>query len=551
MPEPSFDGGPIASDMSADPLQRTFEALAASSRSEADDVLIAALHAEQPHVKDLAAAAICRRGSVRGVMELLRGFDFLSDAARRSLVEPSEPAARAFKQALRQGDVALVSRTLAAVRHGSLVEHLPLVAELLNAESPDVRREAFETFSIVAEVFYEMLRHPTAGSRSGRLDLGRLCEDTLEAMAAACAQIESLSEPQAVVEHLLALGTPRHPAVVKVMRHDTAECRAFIESVMATSRHPGVMCTLFEFFSEPYPPRRAFEAIRDRDDPEFIAALLRWFPEHPTATQLANFRQVDSVSWLASPERIAALPEPLQGKLPAFILATGLPEARKMELQEWLLRNGSAEGRRGATQVLDRFDFDTMRRILLDGLDSHDDEVSAWATTQLRPRHVPGAFKMLIERLDSSSDVVRQAAREQLKGFTIEHVISMHERLSPTICRQIGELVRKIDPECIAKLTAILTGPVQRQRIVTAQAVARLGMTAALREPLLAMLADEDSAVRRVAVEVLSDDPSPEVLLALEELRMDSSPRVRQAVERAVETAPLASKSSERIAVTT
>ena len=537
--------------MSADPLQRTFEALAASSRSEADELLIAALAAEQPKVRDLAAAAICRRGSIRGMTELLRRFDNLSDAARRSLVEPSEPAARAFKQALRQSDVALTRRTLAAVRFGTLVEHLPAVAELLKAPSPDLARDAFDTFSLVAENFYEMLSHPSAGSRSGRLDLGRLRDETLEALAGACSHHETLPDARSIVEHLLALGTPRHPAIIKVMRHDTAECRAFIETVLATSHHPGVMRMLFEFFSEPYPPRKAFEAVRDRDDPEFIAALLRWYPENASAIQLANFRQVESVNWLETPERIATVPDALQGKLPAFILGTGLPEARKMELQEWLLRNGSAEGRRGATQVLDRLDFDTMRRILLDGLESPDDDVSAWATAQLRPRHVPGAFKMLIERLDSPSEAVRQAAREQLKGFTIEHVISMHERLSPTICRQIGELVRKIDPECVAKLTAILTGPVQRQRISTAQAVGRLGMTQAMLEPLLAMLVDEDSSVRRVAVEVLSEDPSPEVLLALEELRTDPSPRVRQAIERAIEHAALASKSSDSIAVTT
>jgi len=550
MPPPSLDGKPIASVMSADPLQRTFDALAASSRSEADDVLIAALNAEQTQVRDYAAAAICRRGSVRGVTELLRRIDDLSDTARRSLVEPSEPAARAFRQALRQSDLALVQRTLAAVRFGALVEHLPFVTELLIAEPADLRRDAFDTFSILAEEFYELLSHPAAGSRSGRLDLGRLRDETLDALAAACTRLDALADARTIVEHLLALGTPRHPAIVKVMRHDTAECRAFIETVLATSHHPGVMRMLFEFFSEPYPPRKAFEAIRDREDPEFVAALLRWYPDNPTAIQLANFRQVDAVSWLSSPERIAALPEPLQGKLPAFILATGLPESRKMELQEWLLRNGSAEGRRGATQVLDRLDFDTMRRILLDGLESADDDVSAWATTQLRPRHVPGAFKILIERLDSNSDVVRQAAREQLKGFTIEHVIAMHERLSPTMCRQIGELVRKIDSDCIPKLTAVLTGPVQRQRIATAQAVARLGMTAPLREPLLAMLVDDDSSVRRAAVEVLSDDPSPEVLLALEELRTDPSLRVRQAVERAIDTTRLALKSSEQIVVT-
>src|SRR5690606_42015988 len=115
--------------------------------------------------------------------------------------------------------------------------------------------------------------------------------------------------------------------------------------------------------------RSVFETMRTRDDPEFIAALLRWFPEQPTNVQIANFRQIDSVPWLDRPEQILDIPESLQGKLPAFILATGLPEARKMELQEWVVRSGSAEGRRSATQVFDRLDFETTRRILLDSLE--------------------------------------------------------------------------------------------------------------------------------------------------------------------------------------
>jgi HEAT repeat protein len=525
----------IPSMMSADPLYRTFESLAASSRPEADEVLIAALDSARPELRDLAAASICRRGSACGIVEMLRRFDGLSDAARRQLTEPTEPAARAFRQALRQSDPGLTRLTLAAVRYGELVEHLPAVADLLRSDSADVRRDAFESYAVVSDRLYEALSHPASGTRGGRLDIGRIRDETLESLSAACTRLDLLPGPETVVEHLLSLGSPRHPAIVKVMRHETDECRELVETVLSTSRHPGVMRLLFEFFNEPYPPRRAFDALRTRDDPEFIAALLRWFPEEPTATHSANFRQIDAVAWLSAPDRISAIPEPLQGKLPAFILAIGLPDAQKTELQEWIVRNGSAEGRRSAAQILDRLDFETTRRILLDSLDSTDDDVSAWATTQLRPRHVPGAFKMLIERLDSSSEVIREAAREQLKGFTIEHLIAIHERLSPMMCQQAGQLVRKIDPNYVGKLAAHLAGPVQRQRIATAQAIGRLGMAVALREQLLTMLIDEDSAVRRVAVEVLSEDRSPDVLHALEGLRTDASPRVRQAVERALD----------------
>ncbi|HEX6985809.1 MAG TPA: HEAT repeat domain-containing protein, partial [Planctomycetaceae bacterium] len=305
---------------------------------------------------------------------------------------------------------------------------------------------------------------------------------------------------------------------------------------------PGVMRLLFEFAAEPYPPRCVFDALKARDDPEFVAALLRWFPAEPSPTLAANFRQIDVVPWLRTPERIADVPEALQGRLPAFILATGLPESRKRELEEWLVRHGSAAGRRGAEQVLDRLDLETIRQILLESLDSEDEDVSAWATSQLRPRHVPGAFRLLIDRLDSASEVVREAAREQLRGFTIEQLLAIHDRLPPELCLRAGRLVRKVDPDSPAKLAAMIAGPVQRQRIAAAQAAGRLGMADDVRPALLGLLADEDAALRRVGVEALAGDPSPEVLTALRDLAADPSPRVRQAAARALADAGISAE---------
>jgi HEAT repeat protein len=294
------------------------------------------------------------------------------------------------------------------------------------------------------------------------------------------------------------------------------------------------MRLLFDFLGETYPPRRIFETLRTRDDHEFIAALLRWLPKSPSATQTANLKQIEAVTWLEEPERIADLPEGLQGQVSAFVLATGLPEARKTEIQEWLVRNASAEGRRGAAQVFDRLDLETTKRILLDSLDSQDEDVSAWATSQLRTRHVPGAFRLLVDRLDSGSTTVQKAARDELRGFTIEHLIAISDRLTPTLCRQAGRLVRKVDPDCVAKLAAMISSPFQRQRIAAAQSVVRLGMVEELREALLGLLEDEDNMIRRIGVEILAEDRTPEVLAAIRELASDPSPRVRQAVERAL-----------------
>lgn len=518
--------------MTSEPLTTTFEALAASARPEADEALIAALEVPQAAVRELAAAVILRRASIRGLLELLRRFDGLSDETRRLLSEPSDSLSQAFRQGLKHGDEPLVLPVLSAARAGRHVDQLPNVIPLLRSESPTTRSEAAETLWALADRLHDLLSQ--GGARIGRIDPQRLRDETLEGLAAACDRFDVLPEPTRIIEPLLALGTPRHQAVVKVLRQSAPECRRFAAEVLATSGHPGVMRLLFDFLGETYPPRRIFETLRTRDDAEFITALLRWLPKSPSATQTANLRQIEAVSWLEEPERIADLPEGLQGQVSAFVIATGLPEPRKMEIQEWLVRNASAEGRRGATQVFDRLDFETTRRILLDSLDSQDEDVSAWATSQLRPRHVPGAFKLLVDRLESSSETIQEAARKELKGFTIEHLITISDRLSPTLCRQAGQLVRKIDPDCVAKLAVMIGSPFQRQRIAAAQSVVRLGLVAELREALLGLLEDEDNLIRRIGVEILAEDRTPTVVAALSELLSDPSPRVRQAAEKAL-----------------
>lgn len=516
------------------PLSLTFDTLAVSNRSEADDILIAALGVTNPTVVDFAAAAICRRGSVRCFLELVRLFDQLSDAARRRFSEPSEALTRALRQSLSQGDESLILKTLDVIGYARRVDQIPAVVELLFAPSTAVRQEASEALAGLVETLYDQSFGPSTAQRDHRADHLRHRNEALDALSKASIRLDELPDPATIIEHLLALGSATHPAIIKVTRQSSPECRQLAREILGTSRRVGVIRLLLEYFNESYPPRVLFDALRTRDDPEFIFALLGWFPKDPTPTQNANLRQIDQLPWLSTLDRLAEIPEPLQEKLPPLVRACGLPGSLQTAVQEWLVRNGSASGRRGATPILDRLDLETTQRILLDSLDSPDEEVSAWATTQLRPRHIPGAFRMLIDRLDSPSTPVREAARAELRGFTIEYLVSIHDRLSPVLCRQAGQMVRKIDPDCTSKLVAMLEGPVQRQRIATVQAVGRLGMASLLRPTLLSMLLESDSVLRRTVVETLAGDSSPEVIEALQSLSSDSSVRVREAATRAL-----------------
>ena len=193
------------------------------------------------------------------------------------------------------------------------------------------------------------------------------------------------------------------------------------------------------------------------------------------------------------------------------------------------------QGRLAAGAVLETAEPSCVRGILFDSLDSEDEDVQAWATSQLRAQGVPEALRLLIERLDSPLTAVREAARDELQSFNLELLLNIFDHLDPAVSRRAGALVQKIDPDCHQKLVTELTQPVRRRRIRAALAARQLGLAHEVQGCLVMMLSDADTQVRRTAAEVLGDIPNAEVVAGLTVLLNDSSPRVREAAERSLE----------------
>jgi HEAT repeat protein len=185
--------------------------------------------------------------------------------------------------------------------------------------------------------------------------------------------------------------------------------------------------------------------------------------------------------------------------------------------------------------VLESAEPACVRGILFDSLDSEEEDVQAWATSQLRAQGVPEALKLLIERLDSPLAAVREAARGELNSFNLDLLLSIFDHLDPKVCAQAGRLVQKIDPDCHQKLVAELNNPIRRRRIRAARAARQLGLAHEVQSSLLMMLSDADTQVRRTAAEVLADLPNAEVVAGLSALLNDQSPRVREAAEQSLE----------------
>jgi hypothetical protein len=305
--------------------------------------------------------------------------------------------------------------------------------------------------------------------------------------------------------------------------------------MLMSSAHPGIMDIVVHSLAQNYPHPKAMQAIRSRHDPEFVCHLLRRLPKRLSQVQQKNLREIDAVTWLDGGRNgLEIVPPGLQPALIAFVDAIGIPHEEKQSVHEWILKHGGPEGRMAAVKLLGTLDKRAMHDAVLDSLDSNDEDIQAWATTQLRTQAIPEAFTLLIDRLDSQSAIVRDAAREELSDFNIRRVLGLFDHLSPETCERIGALLQKIDPNCVAELRREMASPVQRHRIRAARAAEAMNLHRQVLPALLAMAEDADPLVRRTAAEMLGDVPESDAVRELKKLSDDSSQRVREAAARSL-----------------
>ncbi|MBW3541722.1 MAG: HEAT repeat domain-containing protein [Planctomycetes bacterium] len=519
----------------SDPLSATFDLLAATVNQRAVEVLAAALDGGDECIVRLAAAALVRRESARGAVELVRRLDRLDRDIHRLLAENRRSLAPGVNHCLLSGDLGLRARALEFVRLATAWEHLGQVIRLTSSDAPDEAERAVDVFRELIRRLYELQeRHrPPLGTPS--LEVDRTVKDALEVLTGACRHWDDLARPEELVEAVLSLGRPTSESVRYVLRQSVPACRELAAELMAASTHPGVMRLVVESLSEDYPHPKALRALMLRNDPPFACQLLRSLPERLSAVQQKNLGQLPIVNWLGEESPAPEwLPEELQAAAVRYVQASALSFETKRRFHEDMIRRGGVEGRLSAAEVLASLDVAQARDLVFDALDDEDDQVQAWATSQLRSQGVPQAFSMLIERLDSPLAAVRDAARQELGGFDLERVLGLADHLEPELCRRVGGLLGKIHPGAAAELERELSSPVRQRRLRAARGAVALGLAADVFDSLVAMSRDADPVIRRTAVETLATLDTPEAHWAIAALDDDENLQVRDAARRAL-----------------
>ncbi len=517
------------------PIAKTFQMLSATSNPFAGEVMVGALDVPIPSIQNEAIQAIIRRGSVREQIEAIRRYPGFSAEIRRQLEDSAPSMVPAIRQCLLVGRGELEPAALELTRAGEAFGVMETILDILRSDQSELYEEAVNTLRYLVNRLYEAVSGQRGPDQPPLKNIDQTRHNAVTALDKSLAHFYELAHPEVVVEAIFVLAGPGHAAAQKLFSEGSVECRSLARETLFQSRHPGVMRFLLDSLSKPYPPSRVLEAIQQRDDPEFVLATLRWTPGRWTSTQERNLRQIEELAWLkADGEMLELIPEDLQTALIAFTSAAGLSRDAKLAVRQWVVRFGCPEARTAAIAVLEELDSTTVKEIVLDGLDSEDPSVQAWATGQLRSQQVPDALQRLIEQLDNPEACVQAVARQELQGFDLECLLSRFESLSPAARENAGGLLRKIDPDCLGKLFREYQHPIRRRRVRAIRGTLAYGFQIEASAALLAILREDDALLRRSAVEVLAHVPTPDVVTALQAMRNDPSDRVRDAVEQAL-----------------
>ncbi|MFN0197635.1 MAG: HEAT repeat domain-containing protein [Planctomycetaceae bacterium] len=517
------------------PLEITFRVLSASPHPMAVDLLLEAVDSTDDRIRLHAADALLKCRQTRGLLALVRRLESFSAPMREHLKKNRQGLEHALHQAIVHGDPAVRQQGLIVMQWMETLELLPLLFSLLEKGDHPDRELVRQTISVVTHQLYDHMQAEKNGVQGWWISyqpLSTLIHDVLMYLDHALSKAKMGGGAEEVIEGLLMLGRPDQESVKKIFRHSERQFREYAYALMKTSRHSGIMQLVNAFLAMPYLPPMVFDIFAIRDDLEFILESLRSFPRRMNAHHQKNYRSIQKLSWAARELAILEMiPDADQVSLVKFVSATGIPDEDKQYILEWMMRCGGHDGKEAAAQMRRVFDEETLRGIVLDGLDSENEDDQVWATHQLRSLAMPETFRLLIDRLNSPTPSVRDAARDELRSFNLQTALDLFETLDPAVCRRTGELLMKIDPDTLDALRRELTQPGARKRIRAIRGAMALGLSENIIDDLMMLLGDEDAIVRRTAVEALGALDHPDARDALLHALNDPNPRVRYSVE--------------------
>ena len=513
------------------PLVTTFAVLRDSEAPHAQEVLVSALEVPCPEIQELAAGALLRRPSNLGQLEVLKRYQQLPPGVLlqiRSLGRRIEPA---FRLGLLQGSPELAQTLLDCIRLTDGDEHLTSVLAIVKLPQHAAHASALLTLRCVVDRLYDLCQQERQHGESAALaQMESRRAAALQELDKYLANLEDAQQHELIVEAILVLANVDDGLVRRVLWTSSQPLRDTVTQLLMTSRHPGVMTLICDSLNYSYPHPKAFEAIQRRDDPEFLAHLLRSVSGRLNRNQQENLRQIQTLDWLNAPEEtLPTIPPQLQPALLRLLNATRAPQAVKATVEEWMLRLGTPDARKEVAATGLTVNEEMVTQVVQESLNDADAQIQAWAVSQLRKHAVPETFEILLNRLESTHAEVREAARAELASFNVDRVLPLCASLDLETGTRVGQLLLKVDSTAVRRLQADLAHPVRQRKLGAIRALRTLDLVDLAIPGLQKVAEDPDYLVRHAVADCLSRSSSEEGWMLLATLTTDSHNRVREA----------------------
>jgi hypothetical protein len=434
-----------------------------------------------------------------------------------------------LKKAVLEAEPKLCSNACEIILRSGDFELFPTLVKAAENKRHRYAVEVLSTIAGLVDRLYQDMAEWAAGARADRRDPSFTRHPVLIALEHSLRRYSEHRRVE-IVDAFLLLAPIDNPTFLAILRDSNHACHSAMVEALAVSEDSGIIERLVELLRDTEAPIAALEVVARRSDQQFLNLLLHEI-RHPAPIRvLHNMKRLRKIAWLESHRKLLL---ELDGRAQAVAVdlatASDIPATSLFDLLAFLLREGLSEGRRVACHALARFQGEKSDQLILAALEDPDAGVQAAALRQLRTRKLPDALKLLVERLDSPSIEVRDAARSSLAEFNFVRYRAMFDLLDDEAVRTTGRLVHKVDSSANQKLMEELSSPSLSARLRAIEMAVAMAATDDVSPQLIELTHHENVAVRKEAVTALGNSHNHEIEKALEAATHDPNGTVAAA----------------------
>ncbi len=515
-------------------LATTFEILAASRNDATNTVLLTALERTDGEVYEGTLKAIIARRSKKGHLAVLQRWHRLSSQQREYLQEGRGRMSGALRDAVLNEDGQLFANACELVEH---FKEFDLVSTLVTLAENQKSKHAEAATELVLRLVGQ-LSEMVYGKRDyeDRRDPQSLCRFVLESLERSVERFRTHKRSE-LIEAFVILGGPSNNTLRQILDDPHHPCYLTVINVMTNSQCTGVLKFLLQSLQNEHASLNVLNVISKRDDSKFVNLLLDYTSEEISAKMAKNLSRINSFAWLRMGQRgYDSFDERDQIRCIKLVAASGVKPDAFLDLLDSILHFGEPTARWVACDALASIPGDRGNHLVLNAIEDRDPNVQAAATRQIRDRHVPGAMALLLEKINSPHEAVRQATCEALPEFSFANFLAGFEGLNDDVRRTTGSLVKRVDPETVPGILAEMKLKARNRRLRAVEMAEIMELVPEVFEGLLTLLEDDDHVIRAAAADALQFCPTAQVQEALRYAANDKNCSVQEAAKGSLAT---------------